>query len=378
MRLQLVSLVVALCAVASTASADGVLEARGVYYKERATRVMQPMLDGLFDVGEHGTANAHFLVDAITSASASSGADNAVPFTEKRYEAGVGYIHELGRVSPGVIDGLRVGAEGKYSTESDYVSKYVGLRAEADLMQKNTTVGIGAGLSKDRVSAASAQGPSMPTLECEPGMSFTACNLDVYGIFASAAQLLSKNLVAGASYDVSFLRGYQSNPYRMALADDGVAPERHPTSRTRTAVAGSLRYYLPASQTTFIGSYRYYRDNWRVHAHTPELRIIQQIGRTADAGFRYRYYTQDSAFFYRDRYTTIDPSVNPYLSDDQKLDAFTTHTIEAKLGILGETFGAGGRWSGARFEGILSYVAQSNRFGNAIIAHVAFTVPLEY
>jgi hypothetical protein len=164
----------------------------------------------------------------------------------------------------------------------------------------------------------------------------------------------------------------------MALAEDGIAPERHPTTRTRTAVAGSLRYYIKRSQTTLIGSYRFYRDNWRVFAHTPELRIYQQVGRVADASFRYRYYVQDRAFFYRDRYTTIDPGMNPFLSDDAKLDDYSTHTIEAKLGILGEAFGAEGRWSGARFEGILSYVAQGNRFGNAIIAHVALTVPLEY
>ena len=377
MRLQLASVLVALCAV-SPARADGTLSARGVYYKERATRVMQPMLDGMFDVGSHGIATAHFLVDAITSASASSGAENAEPFTENRYEGGLGYTHELGSVLTERIDGLRVGGEGKYSKESDYRSIYVGARAEVDLAQKNTTLGIGVGLSKDQISAASAQGPSMPTLECNPGESFTECDLTVKALFASASQILSKNAVLGVTYDVSKADGYQSNPYRMALAEDGIAPERHPTTRTRTAVAGSLRYYIPRSQTTLIGSYRFYRDNWRVFAHTPELRIYQQVGRVADASFRYRYYVQDRAFFYRDRYTTIDPGTNPFLSDDAKLDDYSTHTFEAKLGILGEAFGAGGRWSGARFEGILSYVAQGNRFGNAIIAHVALTVPLEY
>ena len=44
MRLQL-ALVLAL-ATATSASGDGQLSARGVYYKEKATRVIQPMLDG--------------------------------------------------------------------------------------------------------------------------------------------------------------------------------------------------------------------------------------------------------------------------------------------------------------------------------------------
>ena len=369
MRLQLIA-ASALALTAGSAHADGTLSARGVYYKERATRVIQPMLDAMFDVGARGIVTGHFLVDAITSASSSSGADNAQPFTEKRYEGAIGYTHELGE--------LRLGGEAKYSTESDYRSIYFGIRAEYDLAQKNTTLGAGAGLSKDTVSAAAAQGPSMPTLACSAGVTATECPLTVTSVYGSVSQILSKNAVGGLTYDFANADGYQSNPYRMALADDGIAPERHPTIRRRTAVAGSIRYFIPRTQTTLIAAYRYYRDNWKVIAHTPEIRIVQQVGYTVDATFRYRFYTQRHAFFYRDRYPTTDPGAFPYLSDDVKLDDFRTHTLEAKLGVLGATFGIGGRWSAARFEGILSYIAQDNRFGNAIIAHVALTVPLDY
>ena len=109
MRLQLaigravILAVLGVALAASPAPADGTLTARGVYYKERATRVMQPMLDGMFDVGVHGIVTAHFLIDAITSASASSGAADSAAFTERRYEGGLGYAHERGS---------REGAEG--------------------------------------------------------------------------------------------------------------------------------------------------------------------------------------------------------------------------------------------------------------------------
>ena len=72
MRLQLtLATVISLGALgafgtATPARGDGTLTARGVYYKERATRVMQPMLDAMFDAGTHGVATGHFLVDAIT------------------------------------------------------------------------------------------------------------------------------------------------------------------------------------------------------------------------------------------------------------------------------------------------------------------------
>lgn len=67
-----------------------------------------------------------------------------------------------------------------------------------------------------------------------------------------------------------------------------------------------------------------------------------------------------------------------FLSDDIKLSKFTTHTIEAKLGASGEAFGVAGRWASARLEAILQYVIQNNRFGNAIVAHAALTIPFTY
>ncbi|HEX2690799.1 MAG TPA: DUF3570 domain-containing protein [Kofleriaceae bacterium] len=356
---------------ATPARGDGTLAMRGVYYKERATRVMQPMLDGMFDAGAHGIISGHLLVDAITSASTSSGAANAAGFTERRYEGGVGYAHELGVVT--------LAGDAKISTESDYRSIYTGARAQIELGQKNTVLGLGGGISFDTVSAAAAQGPAMPTLRCDAAHpAEPSCPLDVYAMYASASQILGPNAVIGLSVDLSTLHGDQSNPYRQAIAGEVLVSERHPTRRTREALAASARYYLAPTGTTVIGAYRYYRDSWQVHAHTPELRIVQEAGPDIDASVRYRYYTQDGAYFFRDRYPPDDAAMTQYVSDDVKLSDFTGHTLEAKLGVLGEAFELDGRWAGARFEGILEYVVQHNRFGNAVIAHVALTIPFEY
>jgi hypothetical protein len=371
MRLQLAVGVALLAAATGAARADGALAVRGVYYKERATRVMQPMLDAMFDVGAHGVATGHFLVDAITSASASSGADNAKPFTEQRYEGGLGYSHELGA--------LTVGADAKYSRESDYFSRYGGVHGQLDLFQKNTVIGLGAGVSDDTITAAAAQGPFVPSLRCDASQpAERECGLRVYAGYASVSQIVNRNTVVGASVDLSWLRGYQSNPYRQAIVGEALLPERHPTERDRQAIAAWLRYYLAATSTTVIAAYRYYRDSWKVHAHTPELRLIQEAGRDVEAAVRFRYYTQDGAYFFRPRYPPDDAAMTQFVSDDVKLSSFSGYTMEAKLGVLGEAFGLGGRWAGTRFEGILEYTLQHNRFGNAVIAHVALTIPLVY
>ncbi len=358
-----------LCAVRVT-SADGTLSMRGVYYKERATRVVQPMIDGAFEVGEDGLATAHFLVDAITSASASSGAENSMPFTENRYEGGVSYTRDVGRV--------RVAGQGRYSTESDYKSLFGGLRAEVDLAQKNTVLGLGVGAGRDRISAAGAQGLMAPQLMCTAATLDTECKLRTYTLFASASQVVNRNAVVALTYDLAYLDGYQSNPYRMALTATGLASERHPTERLRQSYAASARYWFARPQTALIGSYRYYRDDWGVRGHTPEVRVVQSVSHTADATFRYRYHTQTRARFYQDRYETSDITAQRFLSDDVKLDDHSTHTIEAKLGVTGEAFGMTGRWEAARFEGILQYALLHPRFGNAVVAHVAVTIPFEY
>ena len=93
---------------------------------------------------------------------------------------------------------------------------------------------------------------------------------------------------------------------------------------------------------------------------------------------RYRYYTQTAAFFWLARYPA--PSLMPltYYTDDPKMSPFDGHLMEAKLGIYGSEFGLEGKWGAARFEGILEYIVQNNRFGNAGVAHVSVTLPISY
>ena len=94
-------------------------------------------------------------------------------------------------------------------------------------------------------------------------------------------------VIKSITYDVSRLSGFLENPYRSAITADGLVPERHPPSRLRQAVAGSFRLFAPAITTTFIASYRFYGDDWGIHAHTPELRTIKDIGDEM-AGFETR------------------------------------------------------------------------------------------
>lgn len=342
-----------------SAGADGEVTARVMYYKEPATRVVQPMLDGIFDAGDRGTVDAHFLVDAITSASAATGA-SGVAFTEKRYEAGASYRRQL--------DHLRLGGTARYSTEPDYTSVYGAVDGDLELLEKNVTVSATLGVGRDTVTNAGAP-PMVPRIE---GHLTT-----LLGSLA-VSQILSEHGVLGVSYDHIRLDGYQQNPYRVVAAGGTLIAERHPDLRTRHALAASVKWFFPSITTTVIGQYRFYTDTWELHAHTPEVRVIKDVGDWITLGARYRYHHQDAASFFATTYPSSDPMMAPYVSDDTKLSAFDGHLIGGRVEIAGGAIGAGGRLEQARLELVGEYVIQHNRFGNGVVSYVALVLPFEY
>lgn len=346
-------------AAAATAHADGEVQVRGIYYKERATRVQQPMLDGRFDVGDDGTLQAHLLVDAISSASAV--ASGGAAFDERRVEGGLGYSHRFGK--------LTLGGTARYSTEPDYRSTFATLRGQAELFQRNLTLGLTIGAGHDQVSNAGA-----PDL-----VQRVEGTLDTGLVSASVTQLLGENTVGAITYDLVLLDGFQHNPYRQVQFGAATFAERHPDSRIRQAAALSVRRFVPRTETTVIAAYRFYRDDWGIVAHTPELRFAQAAGDNVVFGGGYRLHRQSAADFWRASYAGIDPVSQPLRTDDGKLAAITTHMMTAKLAVMGATFGWEDRWADVRMEVILEYYLQDDRyFGNAGIAHAAVTIPFTY
>jgi hypothetical protein len=349
---------VVLLAGVAVAHADGELVLRGAYYKERSTRVVQPMMDARFDAGEHGSADAHFLVDAITSASVAAGGADA-EFDERRVEGGAGYTHTL--------ETLTLGGSARYSTEPDYKSAFGTLRVAKELFDRNFTIGASASYGYDDFT--NRAGGIMPIVLVEG-------HLDTYLGAVNVSQLLSPNLVAGLTYDVAWLDGDQYNVYRRENIAGVAYAEKQPDSRTRQAVAASLKWFVPDYTTTVIASYRQYHDSWQLNAGTPELRIIKDVGESAWFEARYRYHRQTEAYFYEDDYQALRPDM--LVSDDTKLSAFHSHTLGAQLELLGAALGLEGRAAETRGQIVIEYVAQDNDFGNAVIAHAALTIPFEY
>jgi hypothetical protein len=353
--------ILGLALIASPAQGEGEIQLRGVYYKEKATRVTQPMVDMKVQATEELEVDAHLLVDSITSASVASGAGNEA-FTENRVEGGTGLGYRMGDYI--------VGAFGRYSSEPDYKSLFGGVRAAAELAQKNTTVGMALSLGSDQVSNAGARDEGMlPAMLIEGELRTLMSSM-------SLTQILSPLVAVGLTYDLSYLSGFQENPYRPVFGAGTVARERVPDGRVRHALFGTIRSSLPGTDSTLVTSYRFYIDDWDVLAHTPEIRLIQELGQDLNLHLRFRYYRQTGAYFYKPLYQTLDPALEPYVSEDVKLSAFTASTYGARLEFPLAKLGVEGKAGDVRLDILLAYVVQNNRYGNAVEGQLGVAFPL--
>jgi hypothetical protein len=349
----------ALALAAGSARADGEMTMRGVYYKERSTRVVQPMIDARVALDDDTELDAHALVDVITSASAAAGAAGAA-FTERRYELGAGLTRRMGDATCGL--------SGRFSYEPDYVSGFGAGRCQIAFAQENTLLGLGLAAGNDDLSNAGAR-DEMGQAEPVTG------KLRSILVSTSLTQVLSPVLLAGITYDLMYAEGFLESPYRRVPVGGGMGmlvPEVVPDSRLRHALAGSVRGFVPATRSTWIAGYRFYTDDWDIRAHTPELRVVQELRPALDLHARYRFHWQSRAYFYEPTYAA--PA--PYLTSDVKLSSFTTHTIglelQSALTHIGEVTGL---LRGARLELVLEYVVQRNRLGNAVVLQTALAMP---
>jgi hypothetical protein len=292
---------------------------------------------------------AGYLLDAISSASISSGANSDSVATEYRHglSAEVGKPFDLGTAE------LDVAVSTIYSTENDYTSIGVGLQSDLLLDEKNTKLSFSATGVKDSIKS-----------NADPAFDG---HLAGFTVGAGFEQVLSPVLVLTFGYQFGYLDGYLGNPYRSALSS-ATAPEREapPDTRVRHGASAGLAWHIPASDTTLRLLYGTYVDSWNVAAITPELRVYQQITRDLLVRPRYRFYAQTKASFLRARYpggwtggTTADP----------KLSALITHTVgltvEYRLRFLADTVFDFARDAWLDL-GIDRYFTNSS-FGNAII-----------
>ena len=308
-------------AVAVTSPVDTEVDLRLLYYQESGgrTQVVNPELylrQGLG--GTRGELSFFLGYDAITGASpsgayptldattsASAAGASSIPlvsYSDQRKAGTLSYSRRFGSHLPSIDLSL--------SQENDYLSRGAGLSDAWTVAGGRGTIRFALGATSDVI---------------------TPVTLDVSETKSSGSAALGFTWVLGTRdlLDVSGswtrLSGYLDDPYKVVPVGTITLPEHRPDSRTRLAML--LRHgHSFTTRGALKTTYRYYRDDWNVTAHTLELAYDQHVGR-AIVSVQARGYTQTAASFYGSSF----PVAQPFMSADYRLSPF--HSALGGLGV---------------------------------------------
>lgn len=352
---------------ATSLVAEDRLTIHGNYYREASTRVLQPLVYIEKDIpDERLTVSAEYMLDAISSASIAAGAaavtggDNV--FTELRHEATFRIASR--------IKNWQLGSFFRYSTESDYISRSFGVSLARDVFQRAGTVSISYAYNFDRVFQIRAN-----IRDLLPWTSIGDSNLiQIHYLALTYSHALHRTVLAGVSLEGIHAEGPQDNAYRTTR---DARHEAHPLLRRRLAPSGFLRIAIPQAGMVLEPRYRYYSDDWHIQAHAIDPRIHVRFAKYIRLRLRYRFYWQSQAFFWRDDGIYEPDAV--YVSADPKMASFHSHTPGIQLTFELEPLARfrGLRWlSGAWIQATYNHVFQTNRFGDARLGSLSFSIPL--
>ena len=405
MRLQL-ALSVAALLLCGAARGDEVT-IRGNYWRDRNTRIVQPEIDVGKELPSGTTVGAHYLLDTITSASVAAGVIRDKPFTELRNEVGFRLGRRIGPTQHTVAY--------SYSSESDYWAHTLSVASSFDFFQKNSTLGLVTTYGADTI--AQRQGATVYN---------RLGGLQTFGFIASWTQVVSKYALLVGEYDLAVQgfgsskgkvtgepdanTGFQSNAYRSVVLGGSPAREVVPFQRIRQAFSGALHVTIPTGVklSPYLGlrpSYRYYSDDWSIHASAVELRTYVPIG-PVELRVTGRWYSQTGASFYTEidgapdyegaatrglpctgcRSRASHGATRLYYTADPKLSPFTAVFLEVRALLKLEPIFRGVRHAVPRWlgEGLVEVTyghyfndrLPRKTFGDANLASLALTLPL--
>ncbi len=189
-----------------------------------------------------------------------------------------------------------------YSQEDDYVSHTPTISIQKELFEKNLTLTFGYSRNIDEVSGKFA------------GMNM---DRDTDNYFFGITQLLSPVSLVFAGYTYSKSNGFLPEGIRLVAlgAQDPslctvetltCVDEVFPNSRSRSAFSLGTHYYIKdgtLERSSIRVKYRYYTDDWDIHAHTLEGEFYKYLTDKDIIKLNYRYYQQDQSSFYMESYT---------------------------------------------------------------------------
>ncbi len=246
-------------------------------------------------------------VDAITSAS------RPIIDNQDAYEDFVKIRNSLqGSVS-------YKGANAGYyiSTENDYLAQMVSASYNRAFRDENFNLSGGLSYSWDDIMPFESDG----TIG-------SAYRNTLHGNLV-ATQVLTPTSVLRMGVEYNKVTGQQHDPYRSVYVDGSVKPELHPDWRVRRNTFVRVSKYL-GNESSLKADFRYYDDDWQISSTTYGLKLNQRVSREVTFSYRYRYYNQIPAWFFRDDYS-MTTSVDGYQTGDYRLGSYGAHLFGGHL-----------------------------------------------
>jgi hypothetical protein len=221
------------------------------------------------------------------------------------------------------------------SREKDYQSLGANAKLTADLMQRLTTLTVGAGFNRDGVFPVGGTPVGLSDGSILLG---TGSNPKrVASAMAGVSRILTRRWMMAVNASRAFERGYLTEPYKVVSlldANSGVTvgqlTEQRPATRDRADVLVSSIYHL--TQDVLYLSYRYYWDDWGVRSNTVDLKYRRELQDHTFLQPHLRFYRQSAADFFT--FGLIQGAAVPDIAtSDFRLGPLRTMTLGATYGF---------------------------------------------
>jgi Protein of unknown function (DUF3570) len=283
-------------------------------------------------IGDHVSLSYNHLEDIVSGASIDVRTSGASPYRETRTQDGLSAEFLYGKTT------YSVGVTHSY--EPDYRSNSASFGISQSMFGDLTTISMTYRRTWNDVFKMEClvddKALNYPCVEKVHDPAFNngqgEADMDERSYGVGITQILTRNSIISANFEVITDQGWLSNPYREFLYASpgaglgyGLAPEVDPNTRTSNALGFDYKYYLPWKAALDL-QYRYFEDTWQIRAHTAQIGYTQPWQNwTFDTSVR--FYTQTHADFYSDLFSSA--TQQNFMSRNRELSSFNEYTIGA-------------------------------------------------
>ncbi|MEP7321842.1 MAG: DUF3570 domain-containing protein [Saprospiraceae bacterium] len=245
--------------------------------------------------GHHGHSGAStavasgptIIVNGITTVTSAS-------YRDQRYYPSLNWSMETPK-------GLTMGAGVSYSGEYDYFSKGLSFNIGKSSKNKNSDISLSVSAFFDHwlvIYPAELRPVNYPYGSERDKELLTKSPRNTYNTGLVFNQVINKRLQVGLMIEPSYQEGLLGTTYQRVYFENGTAkPEQMPDRRLKLPIGLRASWFI-GDQIVVRPYYRYYQDDWGLHAHTASLEASIKASPFVSLIPFARYYTQNGVPYF--------------------------------------------------------------------------------